>query len=98
MLSTEKSISMLEMLFCLLVICGMLLIGLNHSSELKLDHYYFLNDYHLIQSEAILSRQNRNYEHGVNFNSMGHVYQGATIPFSRHAVIIHLGNGYATLR
>ena len=96
--STEKGFTLIELLLSLMVITGMLLIGLNFAHEFRLDHYYFLSEYNLIQSEAMLKRQSRVYEHGVSFNSMGHVFQGKTIPFSRHEVVVHLGNGYAFIR
>ena len=97
MSAIRKGYTFLEVLLCLCIISTMLLVSLRMSGKLHLEHYYYLNDYVLKQSEAILNRETVSYEKGVRFNSMGHVNQGRTIDFHHHQVIVHLGNGYATL-
>ena len=88
---------MIEMLLVLILICAFSLIALQKQSRLDLEAYYFLNDYLYSQAESMMKRQDSSYEKGVTFNGMGHVNLGRTISFGRHEVIIHLGNGYATI-
>ena len=88
---------MLEILAGLCVISAMVLVSAGNVSRTDLSHYCYLNEYVLKQSEAMLNRKPVTYEKGVSFNSMGHVNQGRTIDFLRHRVIVHLGNGYASL-
>ena len=87
---------MIEMLVCMCIISAFLLVSISNTKNLNLDHYYFLNDYVLTQSEAIKNKEDTNYKKGIYFNSMGHVNQAKTIDFYNHKVIVHLGNGYAT--
>lgn len=96
MSANEKGYSMLEMLASLLIISVLMLVSLNKTSNINTEHYYFLNNYLLTQSEAMLNKKSDSVGHGVYFNSMGRVNQARTIDFNRHKVIIHLGNGYAT--
>lgn len=98
MLASKKGFSMLEMLLALVIISGLMLVSLNNTNNLNLDHYYFLNDYLYTQSKAILNKTSQSIGHGVSFNSMGRVNQARTIEFDRHKVIVHLGNGYASLQ
>ena len=88
---------MLEVLAGICVIAAMALISAGNVSKTDLSHYSYLNEYVLKQSEAMKYRKPVTYEKGVSFNSMGHVNQGRTIDFLRHKVIVHLGNGYASL-
>lgn len=92
----QKGFSMLEMLVCLIIISGLMLVSLRNTNNINLDHYYFLNEYALKQSEAMLNKEDESIGNGVSFNSMGRVNQARTIEFNNHKVIIHLGNGYAT--
>ena len=94
--ASEKGYSMLEMLASLLIISVLMLISLNKTNSINLEHYYFLNNYLLTQSETMLNKKSDSVGHGVYFNSMGRVNQARTIDFDKHKVIIHLGNGYAT--
>ena len=94
--ASEKGYSMLEMLASLLIISVLMLISLNKTNSINLEHYYFLNNYLLTQSETMLNKKSDSVGHGVYFNSMGRVNQARTIEFDKHKVIIHLGNGYAT--
>lgn len=87
---------MLEMIVCMCVICAFMLLSINNVKSVNFEYCYFLNDYLLKQSMAILNKEKVSIEHGVSFNSMGHVNQARTIDFNNHSVIIHLGNGYAT--
>ena len=93
---SKKGFSMLEMLASLVVISALMLVSLNNTKSLNLDHYYFLNEYLLSQSEAMLNKERVSLQHGISINSMGKVNQAKTIEFKNHKVIIHLGNGYAT--
>ena len=88
---------MLQILAGLCVVTAMALISFSRISKTDLSYYDYLNEYVLKQSEAMRYRKPVVYEKGVSFNSMGHVNQGRTIDFLRHKVIIHLGNGYASL-
>ena len=88
---------MIEILAGLCVISALALISAGNVSKTDLSHYGYLNEYVLKQSEAMLERKTVTFEKGVSFNSMGHVNQGRTIDFLRHQVIVHLGNGYASL-
>lgn len=88
---------MVEILAGLCIITAMALISAGNVSKTDLSYYSYLNEYVQKQSEAMRDRKAVNYEKGVSFNSMGHVNQGRTIDFLRHQVIVHLGNGYASL-
>ena len=88
---------MLEMLLVLFIIACFSLISLRKYSRLDLEAYYYLDGYLYEQAEAMLNRQPAVYEKGVSFNEMGHVNLGRTISFGKHQVIVHLGNGYATI-
>lgn len=94
----KKGFTLLEMLISLLIISIMLLIGISSNKNVDLDHYYFMNDYLYNQSKALLERENISYKKGIYFNSMGHVNQAKTLEISNHEIIIHLGNGYATIK
>ncbi|MBQ6492677.1 MAG: prepilin-type N-terminal cleavage/methylation domain-containing protein [Erysipelotrichaceae bacterium] len=98
MSSTEKGYTLLEMLLSLMIVTAMLLLSLNLKHGFSLDHYYYLNDYLLLQSEAMLEKQDRPYKNGIYINSMGHINLARTIDFGNHQVIVHLGNGYASIR
>ena len=65
---------------------------------LNLDHYYYMNEYLETLCESLTEKKTSSYKGGIFFNCMGHVYQGKTVDFGRHEVIVHLGNGYATIR
>ena len=93
---SKKGFSMLEMLACLCLISALTLLSVINTSNLNLEHYSYLNNYELKQSEAILNNQEVSVGKGVYFNSMGHINQARTIEFKNHRVILHLGNGYAT--
>ena len=86
-----------EMLAVLFIIASFSLISLRKYSRLDLEAYYFLNDYLTVQADALLKRKPSGFEKGISFNEMGHVNMGRTVSFGRHDVIIHLGNGYATI-
>ena len=88
---------MMEILADLCVVAALALISMGSVSKTDLSHYAYLNEYVLKQSEAMRERKPVSFEKGVSFNSMGHVNQGRTIDFLRHRVIVHLGNGYASL-
>lgn len=89
---------MLEMLICIVIISTLMILAISNTNDLNLDHYYFLNEYLLSQSEAILKKTNVSIGKGVSFNNMGHVNQARTIDFKNHQIIVHLGNGYATTK
>ena len=95
-LNSRKGFSLLEMLIGMLIVSALTILSMSRIHELNLDHYYFLNEYLLRQSEAMLNRKDDSFKKGVSFNSMGHVNQARTIDFENHQVIVHLGNGYAT--
>ena len=97
-LLTNKGFTILDLLISLFIISLLTLLSLNHHSTLYLEHYYFLNEYLLIQSEVIMHKHADSYKNGITFNNMGHVNLARTIMFDNHEVIIHLGNGYATYR
>lgn len=96
--SSTKGFTLIELLACMLVISIMLLLSLRNYSELKLDHYYFMNDYLECQSLAIKNRREQSYQRGIYFNSMGHINQARTVTIANHDIVVHLGNGYATIR
>lgn len=98
MYQTDKGYTLLEMLICLMIISVMALFALNYHKLQELDHMYFLNDYLIFQSETILHKKASTYQKGITFNEMGHVNQARTINFGKYDVIIHLGNGYASIR
>ena len=97
-LSTEKGFTLLELLVSIMVICGVCLIALSFNPVLNLDHYYYMNEYLETLCESLTEKVTNSYKGGIFFNSMGHVYQGKTVDFGRHKVIVHLGNGYATVK
>ncbi|MBO7676496.1 MAG: type II secretion system protein [Erysipelotrichaceae bacterium] len=98
MSSTEKGFTLIETLLSLMVICGVCLIALSFNPTLNLDHYYYMNEYLETLCKSLVNKETNSYKGGIFFNSMGHVYQGKTIDFGRHQVIVHLGNGYATIK
>ena len=97
-LNSKKGFSLLEMLVCMVIISAFMLVSLQNTNRLNLDHYYFLNDYLYNQSKAMVERDEVSIGRGIYFNSMGHVNQARTIDFNNHQVIIHLGSGYATIK
>jgi len=96
-LMSKKGFSMLEVLASICIISAFMLLSISNTNRLNLDHYDFMNNYLLTQTEAIVTKQEQNYTNGVHFNSMGHINQARTINFENHNVIVHLGNGYVTL-
>lgn len=94
----KKGFTMLELLAGMCVVSGLLIISISNTNHLNLDHYSYMNNYVLTQSQAMLDKQTTKYDKGVYFNSMGHVNQAKTIKFINHEVIIHLGNGYASCK
>ena len=94
----KKGFSMLEMLVCICILSAFTLLSTSNFTDLNLDHYYFINNYCLDQSRAMLDKESIDVGKGVYFNAMGHVNQARTIDFGKHQVIIHLGNGYATYK
>lgn len=93
----RKGFSMLEMLACLIIISAFMLVSISNTNKLNLEHYEFLNKYELSQSQAILNREETSVGYGLHLNNMGHINQAKTIEFANHSVILHLGNGYATV-
>lgn len=89
---------MLEMLLSLFVMMALITLTLTNTNNMNLEHYSFLNEYLLTQTEATLDKEDKDIGHGIYFNSMGHVNQAKTIEFDKHDVIVHLGNGYATIK
>jgi len=96
--STEKGFTIMELLIGMMIVCGVSLIALSFDPAMNLDHYYYMNEYLETLSESLTQKRTNSFKGGVFFNSMGHVYQGKTIDFGRHQVIVHLGNGYATIK
>lgn len=96
-LKSKKGFSMLEMLACIFIISALMLVSLSNTNSLNLDHYKFLNEYELKQSLSLLNREYVDVSGNVYFNNMGHINQARTIEFDNHRVIIHLGNGYASV-
>ena len=86
------------MLVSIMIICGICLVALRFNPVLNLDHYYYMNEYLETLCESLTEKKTSSYKGGIFFNCMGHVYQGKTVDFGRHEVIVHLGNGYATIR
>ena len=82
----------------MMVICGVCLIALSFNPTLNLDHYYYMNEYLETLGKSLTEKETNSYKGGIFFNSMGHVYQGKTIDFGKHQVVVHLGNGYATIK
>lgn len=98
MLKTKKGFSMAEMLVCMLIISVFTLLSINRNTDIDLEHYTFLNKYLLEQSKAMRNRENIKVETGIYFNNMGHINQARTVGFNSHSVIIHLGNGYVSIK
>lgn len=98
MLMNKKGFSMLEMLICMCIISILMLFSISNTNKLNLEHYDFMNNYILLQSKAILNKQEEQIGKGLYFNSMGHINQAKTIDFNNRSIIIHLGNGYATIK
>ena len=97
-LSTDKGFTLLEMLLSLMIISGIGLITLSFNPTMNLDHYYYMNDYLETLNDCFVEKKADVYEGGIYINSDGHVRQAKTINFGRHEVVIHLGNGYASIR
>lgn len=97
-LSTDKGFTLIETLLSLMIICAVGLISLSFNPSLNLEHYYFMNDYLITMAESLSEKKENSFRKGVYINSMGHVKQAKTIDFGRHKVIIHLGNGYASIK
>lgn len=95
-MSTTDEIDMIEILLCLLIISLTGSLSLRNITISDYEHYYFMNDYLYTQSLAMKNREHSDYDKGITFNSMGHVFQAETITIGNHQVIIHLGNGYVT--
>lgn len=95
---TNRGYTLLEMLLCLIIISMMSLFALNYHQLQQLDHLYFLNEYLIMQSETIVDKKPSTFKNGITFNEMGHVNQARTIHFGKYDVIIHLGNGYASIK
>ncbi len=98
MSSTEKGFSLLEMLIAVMMIASLAVVALNYREGPDLEHYRFLNDYLLIQSEALSERRDKVYENGIRFNSMGHIDLARTVEFRRKKITLNLGSGYALIR
>ena len=94
----NSGFSVLEMLLCICVVSSLMLVSINGTNKLNLEHYYFLNDYLYHQSEAIDNCEEVSAGKGVYFNSMGHVNQARTIEFDNRSIIVHVGNGYAFVK
>ena len=62
MSATDKGYSLLEMLICLMIISSISLLALNYHKVLELDHFNFLNEYLIRQSEAIFTKKFSDYE------------------------------------
>ncbi len=96
--STEKGFTLLEMLVCILMLSGITLLSLSYRSKVSFDHYRFLNEAMLKQSEAILSRRTVTYEQGISYNSMGHINLARTVYFDRKKITFNLSSGYAFVK
>lgn len=97
-LKSRKGFSMLEMLVCMCIISAMISLSLLNVNNTDFDYYYFLNDYLYTQIEAMNKREDVDFKNGIYFNNMGHVNQAKTVDFNNHSVVIHIGNGYATIK
>ena len=89
---------MLEMLICLMMIASLSLLGLSFHGYLVPEHYYFLNDLMLSQSEALLQRREQTFQNGIRYNSMGHIDMARTLEFSKQKITLNLGSGYALVK
>ena len=89
---------MLEMLITVLIIASLVLVSVNRRKQPDLERYRFLNDYLLLQSQAIREKRAKAYENGIRFNSMGHIDMARTVSFSSGKITLNLGNGYALIR
>ena len=97
-LFNRKGFSLLEMLIGIMMIASLSLVYLNYRKQINLDHYYFLNDYLLVQSEAIREKRDLSFEKGIRFNSMGHIDLARTIEFPKKRITLNLGNGYVLIK
>ena len=98
MSSTEKGFTLLEMLVCILMLSAVGLLSLSFRSKLSLDHYRFLNEAMLKQSEAIRERRTVTYEQGISYNSMGRINMARTVHFERKKITFNLSSGYAFIK
>ncbi len=89
---------MSEMLIGIVMIASLSIVCLGRYRQPQTDHYYFLNDYHLVQSEAMKQRKEMNAGQGVRFNSMGHIDLARTLRFGNKEITLNLGNGYALIK
>ena len=86
------------MLACMAMLCAFTLLSLRFRPYIVPEHYYFLNDYMLMQSEAIRQRSAVVYEAGIGFNSMGHINMARTVDFEKKKITFNLGSGYALIK
>ena len=98
MVNMNRGFTMLDTLVSLFIVSLMLLVGLPKMNVVNTEHYSFMNDYLLRQSEAF-TRKEKTYLDGypIYFNRNGHVNLGNTFEFKNHKVIVMLGNGYARI-
>ena len=89
---------MLEMLICLMMIASLSLLVLSFHGYQVPEHYYFLNDLMLSQSEALLQRREQTFQNGIRYNSMGHIDMARTLEFGKQKITLNLGSGYALVK
>ena len=88
----------MEMLVCMMMISSLSLLTLRIGHSCRLDHYYFLNECMLKQSEALKFREESAFKEGIRFNSMGHINMARTIQFYEKKITLNLGSGYALVK
>jgi len=95
---TNKGFTLLSMILTLMIISSCLLLTLKNKNEVSVSHITFMNEYLDLQSDSLLYCSD-NYidEYGIHFNNKGHINKARTIEIGNHKIILHLGNGYASV-
>ena len=92
----KKGFSVLELILVLIISMAVSVLTISNGKSLNMEHYYFMNDYLLKQSDSMRSCSHSSIDKNVGFNSMGRTSNAQTINFPKRKVIVHLGNGYIT--
>jgi len=95
---TKSGFSLLSMLLTLMIVSSCFLVVLKNRNEVNVEQINFMNEYINKQSDSLLNGiENDIDEYDIHFNNKGHVNRAQTIKIGNHSIIIHLGNGYASI-
>ncbi len=98
---TKKAFTLLEMVVTVYIITIFASISFTSFPKNDYAHYYFMDEYLKLQSEALVNNEARQLESDYDFQKMvpirftadGTVNMAQTLVFDFAKVIIHLGNG-----